>query len=159
MIRISANFKMIIKKNLNNLIEQYFLLKWAIPGHSLFFCIFNTVDSKQMFKINFADDCIRTATILPTELQPLPKNKYFWHFKTNRPKLVKRVQLSIQVKDKSNLFLTCFSRMWIPNCNTSPGWKSQRGQLGRSILRLLRYFKLLDNLSVECKDTNCQRVA
>ena len=39
------------------------LLKWAIPGlFFLYFRLFSTVDSKQMFIINFVDDWIQTAT-------------------------------------------------------------------------------------------------
>ena len=36
--------------------------KWAIPGLFLF-RLFNTVDSKQTFNINLADDWIRTADL------------------------------------------------------------------------------------------------
>ena len=33
------------------------LFKWAIPGpFFLYFRLFNTVDSKQMFNVNFVDD-------------------------------------------------------------------------------------------------------
>ena len=41
-----------------------FFQKWAIPGlFFLYFRLFNTVDSKQMFNINFADDWIRTVDL------------------------------------------------------------------------------------------------
>ena len=45
--------------------------KWAILGFFfLYFCLFNTVDCKQMFNINFEDDWIRT-TDLWCRKQPL----------------------------------------------------------------------------------------
>ena len=38
--------------------------KWTIPGHYfLYFRLFNTVDSKQMFNKKFAEDQIRTADL------------------------------------------------------------------------------------------------
>ena len=38
--------------------------KLAIPGlFFLYFCLFSTVDSKQMFNINFANDWILTADL------------------------------------------------------------------------------------------------
>ena len=41
-----------------------YCFKWAILGLFYFyFCLFNTFDSNQMFKINFADDWIWTADL------------------------------------------------------------------------------------------------
>ena len=40
-------------------------LEWTIPGpFFLYFRLFSTVDSKQMFNKNFADGWIRTADLL-----------------------------------------------------------------------------------------------
>ena len=45
-------------------VNQKIFFKLAIPGLCfLYFRLFNTVDSKQMFKLNFADDWILTADL------------------------------------------------------------------------------------------------
>ena len=44
--------------------DLFFEKKWAISGlFFLYFLLFNTVDRKQMFNINFADDWIRIADL------------------------------------------------------------------------------------------------
>ena len=57
-------------------LDRLFCAEFFKVGHSgplfVYFRLFNTGDSKQMFNKNFADDWISKATALPTEPQPLP---------------------------------------------------------------------------------------
>ena len=54
----------------------------------LYFLLFNTVNSKQMFNIIFADDWIQTADLWywkrPTEAQPMPNSGHSYQ---NTPRL------------------------------------------------------------------------
>ena len=66
-------FKILLHQNYDNWIYSTrlylitfncFYAKKAIPGlFFLYFRLFNTVDRKQMFRRNFADDWIRTADL------------------------------------------------------------------------------------------------
>ena len=53
-----------VRKRYRLLQSVFTYKKWDIPGlFFFFFRLFNTVDSKQMFNINFADDWIRSADL------------------------------------------------------------------------------------------------